>query len=175
MIAERVIMSYSQDIKIFCIRPATVCGYSENMRLDVAVNLLTYQALSQKKIKILGGNQIRPNIHILDLCRVFILFTKKNCKPGCYNAGFENLKIIDIAKKIRKYIPSKINIIKKTNDPRSYRQDSSKLLNLGFKPKYSVEYAINELLKLYKNKKLKNLKNYYRVSYMKKNSNLFTS
>ncbi len=175
MIAERVIMSYSKEIKIFCIRPATVCGYSENMRLDVAVNLLTFQALYKKKIKILGGNQIRPNIHVLDLCRVFVLFVDKNCKPGCYNAGFENLKIIDIAKKIREKIPSKMTIIKKTNDPRSYRQDSTKLLNLGFRPKYSVEYAINELHELYKSKKLKNLKNYYRVSFMKENPNLFKS
>jgi nucleoside-diphosphate-sugar epimerase len=175
MIAERVIMSYSNEIKIFCIRPATVCGYSENMRLDVAVNLLTFQALYKKKIKILGGNQIRPNIHVLDLCRVFVLFVDKNCKPGCYNAGFENLKIIDIARKIREKIPSKMTIIKKTNDPRSYRQDSTKLLNLGFRPKYSVEYAINELHELYKSKKLKNLKNYYRVSFMKENPNLFKS
>ena len=50
-----------------------------------------------------------------------------------------------------------------------------KLLNLGFRPKYSVEYAINELHELYKSKKLKNLKNYYRVSFMKENPNLFKS
>ena len=68
-----------------------------------------------------------------------------------------------------------MTIIKKTNDPRSYRQDSTKLLNLGFRPKYSVEYAINELHELYKSKKLKNLKNYYRVSFMKENPNLFKS
>ncbi len=175
MIAERVIMSYAKNIKIFCIRPATVCGFSKNMRLDVAVNMLTFQALSKKKITILGGNQIRPNIHILDLCKLFILFTEKNHKPGCYNAGFENLKIIDIAKKILKMIPCKIKVVKNNNDPRSYRQDSTKLYKIGFKPTYNVEYAIKELISVYKKKKLKKLKNYYRVEFMKKNRNLFES
>ena len=61
----------------------------------------------------------------------------------------------------------KLSIKKKTNDPRSYRQDSSKLLKLGFRPKYSVEYAIDELVKKCRNKKIKIKKNFFRVSYMK--------
>ena len=169
MIAERVLQSYSSKIKIFSIRPATVCGYSKNMRLDVAVNMLTFQALQNKKIKVLGGNQIRPNIHIKDLCRVFYLFIKKNLKPGFYNAGFENLRIIDIANKIKKHTKCNINIIKKTNDPRSYRQDSSKLNKVGFKPNYSVDYAIKELIQVFRQRKLKKQNNYYRVNFMKKN------
>ena len=175
MISERVLLSYRDDINLQIIRPATVCGFSKNMRLDVAVNMLTFQALSEKKITILGGNQIRPNIHILDLCKLFILFTEKNYKPGCYNAGFENLKIINIAKKILKMIPCKIKVVKNNNDPRSYRQDSTKLYKIGFKPNYNVEYAIKELISVYKKKKLKKLKNYYRVEFMKKNRNLFES
>ncbi len=169
MIAERVLQSYSSKIKIFSIRPATVCGYSKNMRLDVAVNMLTFQALLNKQIKVFGGNQIRPNIHIKDLCRVFYLFIKNNLKPGFYNAGFENLSIINIAKKIKKHTGCNINIIKKTNDPRSYRQDSSKLNKIGFKPNYNVDYAIKELIQIFNQKKLKKKINYYRVNFMKKN------
>ena len=48
MIAERVLESYQDKIKIHCIRPATVCGYSPRMRLDVSVNMFVYQALVKK-------------------------------------------------------------------------------------------------------------------------------
>ena len=74
------------------------------MRLDVAVNLLTFQAISRGKITVLGGNQIRPNIHIDDICEIYLhlLKNKEIIDSGCYNAGFENISIIDIAKKIQK-------------------------------------------------------------------------
>ena len=168
MIAERVLTSYKDKIKIYSIRPATVCGYSKNMRLDVTVNMFVYQAIAKKTITIFGGNQVRPNIYILDLCRVFVHFLEKNLKPGFYNAGFENLKIIDVAKKILKKTKCKIKILKKTNDPRSYRQDSTKLLKTGFKPNFNVDYAIKELINNFKLKKVKVTQNLFRVKYMKK-------
>ena len=77
---------------------------------------------------------------------IYIFFFKKDKKlNGIFNAGFENLKIIEIAKKVQKLIPSKINIIKKNIDIRDYRLDSSKLLALGFKPKKNVNIAITEI------------------------------
>ena len=125
-------------INIFSIRPATVCGYSPRMRLDVTVNNLAFQALENNVIKVFGGNQIRPNIHINDLCRIFehFIFSKK-LKTGVYNAGFENLSIYNIAKKIAKKTKAKIKIIKSTNDPRTYKLNSNKLLKTGFKKIYS--------------------------------------
>ena len=71
MIAERVLLSYSDKIKIYCVRPATVCGYSPKMRFDISVNMLTLQALKNKLITVFGGNQVRPNIHIQDLVNLF--------------------------------------------------------------------------------------------------------
>ena len=62
------------------------------MRLDVAVNMLTVQALQNKKITVLGGEQIRPNIHIDDLAALYKFFEAEESKNGIYNAGFENLK-----------------------------------------------------------------------------------
>ena len=53
------------------IRPATVCGYSRRLRLDVVVNVLTAQAYINKKINIFGGKQLRPNIHIKDMVRCY--------------------------------------------------------------------------------------------------------
>ena len=67
MVAERVLMSYKEEMKVHCIRPATVCGLSPRMRLDVSVNMLTFQALKNGRITVFGGEQTRPNIHIKDM------------------------------------------------------------------------------------------------------------
>ncbi len=169
MIAERVILSYKEYINVIIIRPATVCGISSRMRLDVSVNLLTTQALKNSKIQVLGGKQIRPNIHIKDLSSLFIfLFENQKIKFGIFNAGFENISIFNLAKKIQKKIKTKI-IIKKSNDNRSYRLDSSKIIKLGFKPKYDVNKAIDELIEYNKYGKLKNNLNCYNVKWMIKN------
>lgn len=165
MIAERILMSYSKNIKIHIIRPATVCGFSKRLRLDVSVNMLTYQALKFKKITVLGGKQIRPNLHIQDMVRIYYHFLKnKKIPDGCYNAGFENTSIINLAKKIQKKLNCKI-IIKKSNDPRSYRLNSDKLIKTGFKQKYFIEDGINELIKNLKLKKVN--KNNFTVQKMK--------
>lgn len=146
MVAERVLMSYKNEMKIHCIRPATVCGFSPRMRLDVSVNMLTFQALKNKKITVFGGDQTRPNIHMKDMVRVYQHFINNpNIDSGFYNAGFENISILDIAKMVNNKIESKI-IVSESNDPRSYRQNSDKLINTGFIQKYGVEYAIDEII-----------------------------
>ncbi len=168
MIAENVFKSYQDKIQICCVRPATVCGLSPRLRLDVSVNMLVYQAFRFGKINVLGGKQIRPNIHINDLVRIFNFFINKNFgKFIIVNAGFENISILDLAKKISKIIPTKI-LVKKSNDPRSYRLDSTKISKLGFKPKYGINNAIIELYNFFKKNKYKdNLRN-YNIKTMKK-------
>ena len=166
MCAERILLSYSDKMNIQIVRPATVCGFSPRMRLDVAVNLLTMQALEKGKIKVLGGNQIRPNIHIDDITDLYIFFLENKNITGVYNAGFENLSILEIAKLIQSKIDSQI-IIEESNDPRSYKLNSDKLLNTGYKPKKSVEDAINELSQLYSLKKLKNNESFHNLKWMK--------
>ena len=167
MVAERVFLSYKDRMKVHCIRPATVCGLSPRMRLDVSVNLLTYQALKYGEITIFGGKQTRPNIHIEDMVNVYKHFIKNDLPSGNYNAGFENISILDIAKKITKYINANIKITE-SNDPRSYRQNSEKLLNTGFKPKFSIETAIQEIILAYKNGNLSDDESCYTVKWMKK-------
>ena len=132
MISERVLLSYADKILISCIRPATVCGYSPRMRLDLSVNMLTMQALTNQKITVFGGNQTRPNIHIKDLVSVY-LHTLANPEKmaGIFNAGFENLSIMEIAERVVRHVPSEI-IVSESNDPRSYRLSSQKLLDTGF-------------------------------------------
>ena len=168
MIAERVLLSYKNDIKLHCIRPATVCGFSPRMRLDVSVNMFAFQALKFKSMSVFGGSQIRPNIHIQDLINVYKHFiSNPNLPSGFYNAGFENLKIIDIAKKVAKIIPSEIVINKNSDDPRSYRQNSSKLLSTGFKNKFSVCDAIREIKEKYEDNKFTESDKCYTVKWMK--------
>lgn len=171
MVAERVLMSYSDKLQVHCIRPATVCGLSPRMRLDVAVNLLTFQALSRNQITVLGGSQVRPNIHIDDITDLYLhlLSNMSSIPSGFYNAGFENISILDIAEMIRTRTNCDIKI-EKSNDPRSYRQDSSKILKTGFIPKKKVGDAIEEIIEAYNNKKLEDTAESHTVNWMKKNN-----
>ncbi len=168
MIAERVFISYSNNIKFHSIRPATVCGLSPRMRLDVAVNLLTFQALTKGKITVLGGTQVRPNIHIDDICDVYLhlISNYQHIDSGFYNAGFENITILDIAKKIQSKVNCEIEI-KDSNDPRSYRQDSSKLIDTGFIPKKNVSIAIDEIIQSYNSGQLSDKSEWHTVKWMK--------
>ena len=148
------------------VRPATVCGLSPRMRLDVSVNLLTMQALTKGQITVLGGNQTRPNIHIDDITDLYLFFIDNKTLSGIYNAGFENLKIIEIAEMISQKTGAEI-IIKSSEDPRSYRVNSEKLLSVGFKPKKSVAMAISEITEAVKNKKLTDEKRHYNLNWMR--------
>jgi nucleoside-diphosphate-sugar epimerase len=170
MVSERALLSYSNDMVVQIIRPATVCGYSPRMRLDVAVNALTISALEKNKIIVHGGSQIRPNIHIDDITDLYIfLLEKKPEVSGVFNAGFENLSILEIADKVKSILPSEI-IIEPTNDPRSYRINSDKILKLGFNPKKTVNDAIGDIIDLYNKRILKNEERYYNLRWMQKNN-----
>lgn len=167
MVSERVLLSYQDDMMVQVIRPATVCGISPRMRLDVAVNLLTMQALEKGKITVFGGNQARPNIHMEDITDVYLHFMDNPKYTGVFNAGFENITILDIANLITKYIPVEI-IVTESNDPRSYRINSDKLLATGFKPKKTVEHAVQEIIENYHSGVLKDEDHFYNLRWMQK-------
>ena len=101
MICERLLLSYKDKIDVYIVRPATVCGLSPRMRFDVSVNMLTLQALKNKQITIMGGSQTRPNIHINDMIGVYEHILSTILSNGIYNAGFENISILDLGKKIK--------------------------------------------------------------------------
>ena len=168
MVAERVLLSYQDDMVVQIIRPATVCGYSPRMRLDVSVNLLTMQALSKGKITVFGGDQVRPNIHIDDIADLYLHLIDHPEVTGIYNAGFENISIKDIAKLVTKYVPVEIAVTP-SNDPRSYRVNSDKLLATGFKPKKSVEDAVREIIEKYRSGILKDDEHFHNLKWMQKN------
>ena len=167
MVAERVFLSYQDQMQVHCIRPATVCGVSPRMRLDVSVNMLSYQALKNGRITVFGGDQTRPNIHIQDIADVYRHFlAHPEIESGCYNAGFENISILDIAEQVKSKIGAEI-VVSASNDPRSYRQDSSKLLATGFQPSHSVADAISEIADAFHQKALPDGDACYTVKWMR--------
>lgn len=167
MISERVLLSYADRITIQCVRPATVCGVSPRMRLDLSVNMLTMQALTKGRITVFGGEQTRPNITIMDMVAVYRHFLKLGASaPGVFNTGFENISILEIARMVTELIPAEI-VVSESNDPRSYRQNSDKLLATGFRPGYSVKDAIRQVMEAYQGGAIKDNDNCYNVRAMK--------
>tara|TARA_B100000989_G_C19522566_1_gene465013 strand:+ start:414 stop:1406 length:993 start_codon:yes stop_codon:yes gene_type:complete len=156
------------------LRPSTVCGFSRRQRLDVVVNILTSHAYHNKKITILGGEQLRPNIHIKDMVRVYenIVSSESSKIDGkIYNVGYENYSLNEIAKIVSEKFDEQISInYKQTNDPRSYHV-SSKLIEkeLGFKSEFTVQNAVEDLLNSFKNNLIPNAMTdniYYNVKRM---------
>ncbi len=155
MVGERVLFSYEDKIGLTIIRPATVCGVSERQRLDVVVNILTYQALTNHKIRLFGGDQVRPHIHMGDMHRLYLEIVR-NPSPyqGVFNAGFENLTNRELAQYIAKATGAEI-VTTASDDNRSYRLCSDKLLAVGFKPQHSVADAVDDLTRAFRDGTLK--------------------
>ncbi len=167
MVAERVVLSYSDKMVVQVVRPATVCGISPRMRFDVSVNMLTMQALTRGEITVLGGDQTRPNIHIDDITDLYIFLLDRPDVTGVYNAGFENLSIRRIAEMACEKASAKITVLP-SNDPRSYRVNSDKLLATGFRPRKTVENAINEICEAYRAGKIKDEERFHTLQWMQK-------
>jgi nucleoside-diphosphate-sugar epimerase len=168
MVAERVVMSYADRLITTIIRPATVCGYSPRMRLDVVVNMLTMQALTRGSVTVLGGEQTRPNIHIDDLVDLY-LFAFERRLAGVFNAGFENLKVMEIAQMITRDVPASIDV-KPSDDPRSYAVCSDKLLATGFGPTRSVATAVAEMAAAFRDGRLTDEPVCYNVRWMRQHN-----
>ena len=169
MVSERALLSYADDMIVQIIRPATVCGLSPRMRLDVSVNLLTMQALTKGKITVFGGKQTRPNIHIDDITDCYLHFLHNPQLRGIYNAGFENISILDIANMICEF--KKVDIdVTESQDPRSYRMNSDKILATGFKPKKDVGMAIKELIHAFQAGQLNDEPRWYNLEWMTRNN-----
>ena len=163
---EPILIKYLDDkFQGLTIRPATVCGFSEKMRFDLTVNILTNFAYNRGFIKVLGGQQTRPNIHLEDMCDLYEYLTKVSfdkINKKIYNAGVENLKIIEIANIIKDIFQKKLNKnieirIEPSNDKRSYNINSDKIKKeLGFEFKRNVSNAVNDLIDNFTNGNLKN-------------------
>lgn len=155
VLSEQYLEDNAGDMPYVILRPATVCGYSPRLRLDLTVNILTIHALVNNKITVYGGRQQRPNIHINDMCQAYLLMLTspiKKISGEIYNVGYENYSVLEIARMVLKVLGnSSISLeILLANDLRSYRVSSKKLFNkLGFKASHNIEEAIGDLSKAY--------------------------
>lgn len=154
---EQILLKYIDDDFIgTTLRPATVCGYSTRQRLDVVVNILTNLGYNTGKIKIMGGKQLRPNIHIKDMVRAYLHVLdqpKEKIQGKIFNVGYENHPVESLGKMVKKNIEKEKDIelfFEETNDNRSYHVSSRKIKEeLGFEPKHTVEDAIKDLVEAF--------------------------
>jgi nucleoside-diphosphate-sugar epimerase len=167
MCAERILLSYKDDMVVQIVRPATVCGFSPTMRNDVSVNMLTMLALKNGRITVFGGGQTRPNIHMDDITDLYVFLLDHPEHVGIFNAGFENVTILDIAEMVARHVDAEI-VVTPSNDPRSYRVNSDRLLATGFKPRRTIEDAIKELVGLYRQGAWTDEPSFHRMSWMQK-------
>ena len=157
---EKILNSYkSDDFITTTIRPSTVCGYAKRQRLDLVVNILTNHAFHNREIKVFGGEQLRPNVHIDDMVESYLSVLNadnKKINGEIFNVGFKNQSVNELANDVKEIIGEDIKIINtKSDDNRSYHVSSRKIKEvLGFETKYSVKDAVSDLKSAFEKKLL---------------------
>ena len=170
----------SPDFTTLVIRPATVCGYSPRQRLDLTVNILTTHAHERGKITVFGGKQLRPHIHLRDLCRFYCELIEMDAEKiagKIFNAGYQNNPVSELAEIARCVVEERLGKAvdietTPTNDPRSYHISSNKIREeLGLYPELRIEDAVAELVEALEKGKIPNPLDddrYYNVRLMKR-------
>jgi nucleoside-diphosphate-sugar epimerase len=172
----------ADDFTCVTIRPATVCGYSPRTRLDLSVNILTNHAVNKGVITVFGGNQMRPNLHVEDMVDAYLtmLEAPHDAIHGeIFNIGFQNHSIAEIAGMVKRVVEAELPdrkpieiVTTPSNDMRSYHVNSDKVTRvLGFQPKRSIEDAIRDLTRAFRNHLLPESfedDSYYNVRTMKR-------
>jgi nucleoside-diphosphate-sugar epimerase len=163
-------------------RPATVCGYAPRLRLDLSVNILTNHAVTNNKITVFGGSQLRPNLHVLDYVDVVHLFltgANAQLQKQIFNVGYQNRSIMEIAQIVQRIVSEEfpgrppIDIVTTpSNDNRSYHINSDKIKRvLGFEAKHTIEDAVRGLCVAFREGKIPNSMTddwYYNIRTMKR-------
>ncbi len=152
---ERILNSYkTEEFITTTIRPSTVCGYAKRQRLDLVVNILSNHAFHNRIIKVFGGDQLRPNLHIDDMVDTYINLINADIKKiygEIFNVGFKNQTVNELAKDVKDVIGDDVEIIKtESDDNRSYHVSSKKISEvLGFKTKFTVRDSVHDLKKAF--------------------------
>lgn len=159
---ENILNSFkSENFITTTIRPSTVCGYARRQRLDLVVNILTNHAYFNREIKVFGGDQLRPNVHINDMVNSYLAIL--NADPSkingeIFNVGFKNQTVNELASEVKEIIGDDVKIVNtQSDDNRSYHVSSEKIKNiLGFATTHTVKDAVLDLQRAFEKKLLKN-------------------
>ncbi|MGB8330101.1 MAG: SDR family oxidoreductase [Polyangiales bacterium] len=136
------------------VRSATVCGYSPRLRLDLTINLLTDQGLTDGRIRVFGGAQMRPNVHVRDLSdfyRMLLAAPAKSISGRAFNVCRENASVMSLAEMIRDELDPSLPIeTVPSDDPRSYHLCAERArVQLGFEARRDLVMAVRELRNAY--------------------------
>ena len=161
MCEDVLMQERAQGFIVLTVRPATVCGYSPRLRLDLSVNILTNHAFTNRQIKVFGGEQMRPNIHIEDMAELYIktLEWPDGAIDGkIFNVGYHNRKVREIAEIVRGIVGDDVDIVTTpTDDNRSYHVSSEKIKReLGFAATRTIEDAVRDLVDAFEAGKIPN-------------------
>jgi nucleoside-diphosphate-sugar epimerase len=151
MCEEDLLKAREPGFTAFILRPATVCGWSPRLRLDLTVNILTNHAVTNRLIKVFGGQQKRPNIHIEDVTDLYVQslrWADEAIDGKVFNAGYENHRVMEIAEMIRDAVSGDVAIeVTPTDDHRSYHISSERIRKqLGYVPQRSIGQAVQDLV-----------------------------
>lgn len=170
-----VVGAASPDFCAVNIRPATICGFSPRQRFDLTVNKLTADAVRKRVITVHGGEQRRPNVGMTDMINLYGLLIETDAAKingRTFNFGFENLKVIEIAKVIQSELADLNVEIKVTDtlDKRDYHISSDKILReLNYKPVSSIRQEVANLRRALENGNFANVDapEHYNMKFMK--------
>jgi nucleoside-diphosphate-sugar epimerase len=167
-LCEPILARYqSPDFATLVIRPATLCGYSPRQRLDLTVNILTNLAVNDRRITIFGGSQKRPNLHVEDMAELYaeLLETPGELIAGrTFNAGFQNHTVAELGRMVHDVVLRELPelapialVTSPSNDLRSYHISSARITReLGWQPRRTVEDAIVDLCRAFRDGRLPN-------------------
>lgn len=152
--AEHIAFEHGNTISL---RLATVFGMSPRMRLDLLVNDFTYRAVTDRFLVVFEGHFKRNYIHVRDVARAFVhaLDNFERMKNEPYNVGLSdaNLSKLELCARIKEQVPDFLYLeapIGEDPDKRDYIVSNEKIEKTGFKPAYSLDRGIRELLKGYR-------------------------
>ena len=140
--------------RVYCLRQATVMGWSPRMRFDLLTNGMTLTAWSQSKIRVLyGGREARPQVHVLDLVEAYVrLITAPELERGVYNVSSSNDNVMTLAKVIQSHLDRRhgreiaLEVTDEERKHRSYNLSSAKLeAATGWRAARDVEATVDEI------------------------------
>jgi nucleoside-diphosphate-sugar epimerase len=154
--SEQILLRRADRLSTVILRLATVFGWSTRMRLDLVVNTLTAHAFFRGKLRLFGGDQWRPNVHVQDVAEAFIAAADADdarVRGEIFNVGGDHLnyRVSQLAEIVRAHVPRvEIEVLPTAADRRDYRVSFDKIRHvLGFAPRFTVEAGVAELLRAF--------------------------